>query len=83
MKHTALLAIAVGLAVLGFLVFRNRETFISEFTDRTNEKATASNDVSSYRQVTNNMEPTHPPYENPPGIETPFRVNQFNSFMPV
>ena len=83
MKSMALIAIAAGLALLGFLIFRNRENFVAEFTDRTNEKATVNSEVSSYRQVTNNMEPTHPPYENPPGIETPFRVNQFNSFMPA
>jgi hypothetical protein len=83
MKGMALLAIAAGLALLGFLIFRNRENFVSEFTDRTNEKATVDNEVSSYRQETNHIRPTHPPYENPPGIETPFRVNQFNSFMPT
>ena len=83
MKHTALIAIAAGLALLGFLIFRNREGFVAEFTDRTNEKATVNNEVSSYRQATNHVEPTHAPYENPPGIETPFRVNQFNSFMPA
>jgi hypothetical protein len=83
MKHTALIAIAAGLALLGFLIFRNREEFVAEFTDRTNEKATVNNEVSSYRQATNHVEPTHAPYENPPGIETPFRVNQFNSFMPA
>jgi hypothetical protein len=83
MKHTALIAIAAGLALLGFLIFRNREGFVAEFTDRTNEKATVNNEVSSYRQATNHVEPTNPPYENPPGIETPFRVNQFNSFMPA
>lgn len=83
MKHTALIAIAAGLALLGFLIFRNREGFVAEFTDRTNEKATVNNEVSSYRQATNHVEPTHAPYENPPGTETPFRVNQFNSFMPA
>ena len=83
MKSMALIAIAAGLALLGFLIFRNRENFVAEFTDRTNEKATVNSEVSSYRQVTNSMEPTHPRYENPPGIETPFRVNQFNSFMPA
>ena len=56
---------------------------MAEFTDRTNEEATVNNEVSSYRQATNHVEPTHAPYENPPGIETPFRVNQFNSFMPA
>ena len=83
MKNAALLAVLAGLALLGFLMFRNREGFVAEFMDRTNEKATVDNEVSSYRQKTNSMEPTHPPYENPPGIETPFRVNQFNSFMPA
>jgi hypothetical protein len=83
MKHMGLIAVGFGLLLLGFLIFRNREGFVSEFTDRTNEKATVNNEVSSYRQATNSMEPTHAPYENPPGIETPFRVNQFNSFMPA
>jgi len=79
----ALLAIAAGLALLGFLIFRNREGFVSEFTDRTNEKATVDNEVSSYRQQTNHTKPTHRVYEKPEGMETPFRVNQFNSFMPA
>jgi hypothetical protein len=77
----ALIAIALGLALLGFLIFRNRENFVSEFTDRTNEKATVDNEVSSYRQQTSHVRPTPPQYEPPHGIETPFRVNIYNSYM--
>jgi hypothetical protein len=83
MKHMGLLAVAVGLALLGFLIFRSREGFVAEFTDRTNEKATVNNEVSSYRQETNHTKPTQAQYDAPTGIETPFRVNQFNSFMPA
>jgi hypothetical protein len=83
MKSMALIAIAAGLALLGFLIFRNREGFVAEFTDRTNEKATVNNEVSSYHQQTNHVVPTQMPYEKPEGIETPFRVNQFTSFAPL
>jgi uncharacterized membrane-anchored protein YhcB (DUF1043 family) len=81
MKSMALIAIVAGLALLGFLIFRNRENFVAEFTDRTNEKATVDNEVSSYRQQTNHVQPTPAQYEPPHGIETPFRVNQYTSYM--
>jgi hypothetical protein len=84
MNDIATLAIVIGLVILAYSLFiTNIEGFVQETTDKVNEKATVNNEVSSYRQETNHVKPTHPPYENPEGIETPFRVNQFKSFMPV
>ncbi len=59
------------------------EGFVSEFTDRSNEKRTAETSSSSYAQQTNHTIPTPPLLEPVPGMETPFRVNMFNSYQPV
>jgi hypothetical protein len=62
---------------------RNREGFAKEFIDRSNEEKTDMSRVSSYKQQTNHFKPTEAPYEPPGGMETPFRVNQYNSYIPA
>ena len=74
--------IAVG-ALVWYLVSRNREGFAKEFIDRSNEEKTDMTRVSSYKQQTNHFKPTEAPYEPPGGMETPFRVNQYNSYIPA
>lgn len=74
--------IAVG-ALVWYLVSRNREGFAKEFVDRSNEEKTDMTRVSSYKQQTNHFKPTEAPYEPPGGMETPFRVNQYNSYIPA
>ena len=74
--------IAVG-ALVWYLVSRNREGFAKEFVDRSNEEKTDMTRVSSYKQQTNHFKPTEALYEPPGGLETPFRVNQYNSYIPA
>ena len=82
MKNWPFLAIIAGLVLLWFLMPKT-EGFQSEFLDRTNEKNTDDNRVSSYKQETNHFKPTRPLEDKVPGIETPYRVNMYDSFIPA
>jgi hypothetical protein len=83
MKGIEYAAIIGGLALLWYLT-QTQETFVpSEFVDKTNDRLTEATSQSSYAQQTNHMIPTPPLLEKVPGLETPFRVNMFNSFQPV
>lgn len=82
MKNWAFIAVLVGLAVVWYLS-QTRESFVPEFLDQGNVKRTAERASSSYAQETNHFKPTLPQPEPIPGIETPFRVNMFTSFMPA
>jgi len=83
MKDLSFIAVIGGALLIWFLVSRSREGFAKEFVDRSNEEKTDENRVSSYKQQTNHFKPTPPIYEKPDGIETPFRVNQYNSYVPA
>jgi hypothetical protein len=83
MKGLEYLAIVAALALVWYLVSNNREGFAKEFIDRSNEEKTDMTRVSSYKQQTNHFKPTEAPYEPPGGMETPFRVNQYNSYIPA
>lgn len=82
MKNLEYLAILGALVLLWYLV-KTRETFVPEFLDQTNVKKTHDTSMSSYTQDTNHVRPTPALLEKPMGMETPFRVNQWNSFQPV
>lgn len=82
MKGLEFVAVIAGLLLVWYLS-NNREGFVSEFTDRSNEKRTAETSSSSYAQQTNHAIPTPPLLEAIPGMETPFRVNMFNSYQPA
>ena len=83
MKGIEYAAIIGGLALIWYLT-KTQETLVpSEFVDKTNDRLTEANSESSYAQKTNHMIPTPPLLEKVPGLETPFRVNMFNSFQPV
>ena len=83
MKGLEYLAIVAALGLVWYLVSNNREGFAKEFIDRSNEEKTDMTRVSSYKQQTNHFKPTEAPYEPPGGMETPFRVNQYNSYIPA
>lgn len=83
MKGLEFVAIIAAGALVWYVISRNREGFAKEFVDRTNEQRTDMNRVSSYKQQTNHFKPTEALYEPPGGIETPFRVNQYNSYIPA
>ncbi len=58
-----------------------QEKFQPEFLDKTQVRATVANEDSSYAQRTNHLDPA--PYSMGPiqGVETPFQVNQYNSYV--
>ena len=80
MKHLAFLAVVAGLALVWYLT-QVREKFVPEFLDQGNVKRTAQRSSSSYEQETNHFKPTPQQSEPVLGIETPFRVNMYNSFV--
>jgi hypothetical protein len=82
MKELAYVAVIAGVFLVWYLC-KTKEGFVSEFTDRSNEKRTAETSSSSYAQQTNHFMPTPPLLEAVPGMETPFRVNMYNSYQPI
>lgn len=82
MKYWPFLAVIAGLAIVWYLS-QTREKFVPEFLDQGNVKRTAERSSSSYEQDTNHFKPTRMAEEPIPGIETPFRVNMYTSFVPT
>jgi hypothetical protein len=73
-----------ALALLAvFLVMRVsvQEKFQPEFLDKTQVRKTVAVEDSSYAQRTNHLDPA--PYSMGPiqGVETPFQVNQYRSYV--
>lgn len=73
---------ALALLVL-FLVMRVsvQEKFQPEFLDKTQVRKTVAVEDSSYAQRTNHVDPA--PFDMGPvqGMETPFQVNQYRSYV--
>ena len=73
---------ALALLVL-FLVTRVsvQEKFQPEFLDKTQVQKTVAVEDSSYAQRTNHMDPA--PFDMGPiqGMQTPFQVNQYRSYV--
>lgn len=84
MRELSWIALAVAVIVVLAMLTKTWEPFALEFVDSTNMQRTDVNKDSSYAQVTNNVKPPSdlgiPPVT---GMETPFRVNLFNSFVPT
>lgn len=84
MKGIEFFIIIAGVLLVWYLASSTtRETFIPEFLDQGNVKRTAQTSTSSYAQQTNHVIPTPPQPETILGMETPFRVNMFNSYQPI
>ena len=81
MKGVEYILIVAGILLVWYLTSRTQETFVPEFLDQSNVKRTAETSSSSYAQQTNHVKPTPMQMEPIPGMETPFRVNMYNSFM--
>jgi hypothetical protein len=82
MKSLGFIAALLGLALVWHLS-TTREGFVPEFIEHGNLKRTLDTSRSSHRQETN-----HYPYVKQkmppiPGVESPFRVNIWNSYQPV
>ena len=75
-------AVAVGLMVV-YALIKYTEGFQPEFLDQGNVIRTQETAKSSYAQRTNAV-PVDGRFAAPPiqGIESPFRVNMFNSYIP-
>lgn len=71
----------IGVVILTLLLLPKREGFVPEFLDQGNVKQTAKTSTSSYAQETNHFKLTPPIPEPIEGVQTPFRVNMFNSYM--
>lgn len=78
---TQWLLIAAGLLFVALAVLKTQERFQPEFLDRTQISKTIAVEDSSYDQRTNHMDPA--PFRMGPvvGMETPFRVNQYTSYV--
>ena len=81
MNPTTLLVIA--LFVLMLVLYLGRERFQPEFLDKRQVGNTVAREHSSFEQYTNHMDPA--PVQMGPigGMQTPFQVNQYKSFVPV
>jgi hypothetical protein len=79
MKYWLLLAAALLVIVL--VMLKSKERFQPEFLDRTQIAKTIAVEDSSYDQKTNHMNPTPFALGAIAGIETPFRVNQYTSYV--
>jgi len=75
-----ILALVAIIAII-VILSKKKETFVSEFLDRSNEKKTSMTRASSYAQETNHFRPTPTEPEPISGMETPFRVNMFNAYI--
>lgn len=78
---TQWLLIVAGILLVALAIMKTTERFQPEFLDRTQIAKTIAVEDSSYDQRTNHMDPA--PYRMGPiaGTETPFRVNQYTSYV--
>lgn len=69
------------LLLLALVMMKTTERFQPEFLDKAQVRKTIAVENSSYEQMTNHADPA--PYSMGPiaGIETPFRVNQYTSYV--
>jgi hypothetical protein len=81
MKPTTLLVVALFVVML--VLYLGRERFQPEFLDKSQVDRTVATETSSYEQLTNHMNPA--PVQIGPlnGVQTPFQVNQYKSYVPV
>lgn len=72
---------AIALLVILMVVMRSRERFQPEFLDKRQVRRTMETENSSYSQETNHVNPRSFSMGPIAGIETPFRVNQYTSYV--
>lgn len=76
-----LLGLIIVIGILAVVMRSGKEGFVPEFLDQGNVKQTQKTSTSSYAQETNHFKLTPPIPEPIDGVQTPFRVNMFNSYM--
>jgi len=79
MTKWLLLAAAFLVAVL--VMMKTTERFQPEFLDKSQTARTIAVEDSSYNQRTNHLDPISSNRGSLNGIETPFRVNQYTSYV--
>lgn len=75
------IALAAAIGIIVMVLLPKKEGFVPEFLDQGNVKQTQKTSSSSYAQETNHFKLTPPMPEPIEGVQTPFRVNMFNSYM--
>lgn len=75
-------ALLVVIGLVAYVLTRTKETFVPEFLDQGNVKATSDTRTSSYAQKTNHFVMTPSKMDPIIGKETQHRVNMFNSYEP-
>ncbi len=78
---TKWLLLVAALLVLTLVMMKSKERFQPEFLDKAQVRKTVAVENSSYAQTTNHADLA--PYSMGPiaGVETPFRVNQYTSYV--
>ncbi len=78
---TTWLFLVAALLILALVMMKTTERFQPEFMDKAQVRKTVAVENSSYAQTTNHMDSA--PYSMSPiqGSETPFRVNQYTSYV--
>lgn len=78
---TKWLLLIAALLAIALVMMKTTERFQPEFLDKSQVRKTIAVEDSSYAQRTNHMD--HTPFSMGPiaGIETPFRVNQYTSYV--
>ncbi len=71
----------VAIVILGLLLVNRKERFQPEFLDKRQVAQTVATEDSSYLQRTNHMEPGTYVAGPIAGMETPFQVNQYRSYV--
>lgn len=80
MKYAGFLALLLAGGAIWYVLMMNRkENFTPEFLDKRGVKKTVDTMKSSYAQETNHFKATQGEFEPVHGMETPFRVNMYNS----
>lgn len=70
-----------GMAALAFVLYVSRERFQPEFLDKRQVDRTVAAEGSHYGQYTNHMPPVAASMGSPPGMATPFQVNQYKAYI--
>lgn len=78
---TTWLLLVGALLVLALVMMKTTERFQPEFLDKSQVRKTVAVENSSYAQVTNHADPASYSVGPVQGIETPFRVNQYTSYV--
>ena len=78
---TKWLLLAAAFLVVVLIMMKTTERFQPEFLDRTQIARTIAVQDSSYDQQTNHLNPIPVQRKSLHGIETPFRVNQYTSYV--